>query len=228
MMKTTKPAKAKTAAEQAEDRLVFDRPFTLLQYDSAGHEWTNAAHLHASVNKVISTGGQSPSDSAHSSRLIFRIRYYAALDDVRDRLQHYRISYGGNMYELADCDDYNERHSIIKLTASRIRTGTITLISAVSETKDTIGQLIPVETRTVIPCAEYEVTQDERTDAFQISLQLAFRLRVFRSEYSGERTAEYGSKRYCIGSVRYVGDAVDLYLGERIGAAASAAPVSVT
>lgn len=209
-------SKRKTAAEQADDRLVFDKPITLQQYNATAHTWGDAEHIHANINKAVSTGGQSPSESAHNSRLLFRVRYFALLNLVRASIQNYRIAYDGSIYELADYDDYNERRNIIKLTASRIRTGTVSLITE-TRSLDSIRQEITTETKTDLPCTEYDVTQDERAEARQISLQLAYRLRIFRSEYSGERRAEYGGKRYRIGSVRYVGDCVDLYLGERIG-----------
>lgn len=215
-MKPVKASKAKTPAEQAEDRLVFDKPFELQHYDLTQHIWTSFEHLHGNINKAISTGGQSPNASAHASRYIFRIRYHAALDDVRANPQKYRIRYGGEFYELADYDDYNERRTIIKLTVSKIRTGTIALISE-STTEDEIGQQIKTETTLDLPCIEYETTQDERADAYQIDLMLAHRLRIFRAEYSGERRVMYAGKRYRIGSVRYVGDCVDLYLGEKVG-----------
>ena len=216
MMKPRTTSKAKTAAEQAEDRLVFDRPISLQQYNATQKAWSELEHIHANINKAISTGGANPSDSAHKNSYHFRVRYHAALDGVRDEIQHYRISYNGDSYELEDYDDYNDRHRVIKLTATKIRTGTVSLITE-TVAYDDIGQRIPTETKTALPCTEYEVTESERADAHQISLLLAFRLRIFRSEYNGERRAEYGGKTYRIGSVRYVNDCVDLYLGERIG-----------
>lgn len=215
-MKPRTTSKAKTAADQAEDRLVFDRPISLQQYDAALKTWPELEHIHANINKAVSAGGENPSDSAHKSRLIFKVRYHAVLGNVREDIQHYRISYNGGTYELDDYDDYNDRHRVIKLTATRIRTGTVSLITE-TVAYDDIGQRIPTETKTALPCTEYEVTESERADAHQISLLLAFRLRIFRSEYNGERRAEYGGTTYRIGSVRYVDDCVDLYLGERIG-----------
>lgn len=215
-MKPLRTSKAKTAAELAEDRLVFDKPITLQQYSSTTHTWSDAEHIHANINKAISAGGQSPSDSAHISRYIMRMRYFAALETVRQSLQRYRITYNGENYELTDYDDYNESRRVIKITASRIRTGTITLI-ADSFSYDEIGQQISTETETALPCTEYEITQEERADFSQISLHPIFRLRVFRDEYNGERRAEYDGERYRIGSVRYVGECADLYLVQRIG-----------
>ena len=215
-MKPMKASKSRTAAEQAEDRIVFDKPITLQQYDSTLHAWSDIEHIHASVNKAISTGGQNPAFSSHTNRLFFRIRYFAAIGGIRANIQRYRIAYDGASYELNDYDDYNERRSIVKLTASQIRTGTLSLVSE-TITTDEIRQQISTETVTQVPCTEYETPQDERADAYQIDLMLAYRLRIFRDEYNDERIAEYGGKRYRIGSVRYLGDCVDLYLGERIG-----------
>jgi head-tail adaptor len=215
-MKPARTSKAKTTAEQAEDRLVFDRPFELQRYDLTQHAWLDSEHIHANINKAISTGGQSPNASAHASRYIFRIRYHAALDDVRANIQKYRIIYGGQTFELADYDDYNERRRTIKLTASSIRTGTITLISEEVE-RDAIGQQISFYKETELPCTEYEVSETEQADASQIGLWFTYRLRIFRDEYSGQRRADYNGQRYRIESVRYVGDCVDLYLDDRIG-----------
>ena len=189
-MKPLRTSKARTAAEQAEDRLVFDRPITLQQYSVQTHEWTDTEHIHANVNKAVSAGGQAPADSSHTRRYLLKVRFFGALDDVRANLQKYRVLYSGQTYELADYE-------------------TMSL--------DAIGQQISTDTLTALPCTEYEVTEDERSDAYQIGLRLAYRLRIFRDEYDGQRRAEYGGQRYRIGSVRYVGDCADLYLGERIG-----------
>ena len=70
-MKPRTTSKAKTAAEQAEDRLVFDRPISLQQYNATQKAWSELEHIHANINKAISTGGANPSDSAHKSSYHF-------------------------------------------------------------------------------------------------------------------------------------------------------------
>ena len=215
-MKPTIQSKAKTTAEQSEDRLVFDRPCTLQQYDAAQHIWSDSEHLHANINKAISTGGQNPSDSAHTVRLIFRFRYFAALGAIRESLQRYRIRFGGKSYDIADYDDFNEQHRVIKLTASSIRTGTVSLISE-TMTLDAIGQQIATETTADYPCTEYEITENERVDFYQIDLRPVIRLRIFREEYNGERRVTYLGNRYRVSTVRYVGECADLYLDEKVG-----------
>lgn len=215
-MKPTRTAKAKTSADQADDRLVFDRPCTLQRYDFAQHIWTDAQHLHANINKAISTGGQNPADSAHTIRLIFKLRYFEALGEIRENMQEYRILYSGKRYELTDYDDYSEQHRIIKLSASSVRTGTVSLISE-TMTVDAIGQQIPTESTADFPCNEYEITEGERVDFYQIDLRPVIRLRIFRDEYGDQRRVEYLGKRYRVSSVRYVGDCADLYLDEKVG-----------
>jgi head-tail adaptor len=51
--------------------------------------------------------------------MLFRLRYFPALDAVRDDPQDFRIDYDGRHYEITDYDDYNERRRVIKLTAER-------------------------------------------------------------------------------------------------------------
>ena len=215
-MKPLKTSRARTAAEQAEDRLVFDRPITLQKYNTDTHTWTDTEHIHANVNKSVSTGGHAPSDSSHICRYLFKVRFFGALDNVRASIQKYRILYNGQTFELADYDDYNERHRVIKLTANSIRTGTLTLV-AESVERDAIGQQISFYTNTKLPCTEYEVSESEQADASQIGFWYSYRLRIFRDEYSGQRRAEYNGQRYRIDSVRYVGECVDLYLDDRNG-----------
>jgi head-tail adaptor len=215
-MKPTRSAKSKTAADQAEDRIVYDRPCTLQQYDMQNHIWTDVQHLHASINKAISTGGMNPNDSANTVRLIFKLRYFAALGEIRESMQHYRLRYGESLYEIADYDDYNERHNIIKLAANSVRIGTVSLIGETMDT-DTIGQQDPTEQSFDIPCSEYEITENERADLYQMDLYADFRIRIFREEYDGEKIVEYLGKRYRVETVKYVADCADLYLTERIG-----------
>lgn len=209
-------AKRRTAAEQAESRIVFDKPCDLLCCDLTAHTWEVQEHLHGGINKAVSTGGQNPSGSAHTVRLIFRFRYHAAFADIRENPQRYRIRYGDALYEIADYDDYNERHTVIKLTGERIRTGTVTLISQAAGT-DAIGQQISTETEIPLPCTEYEITLNEQAEVYQAGFRLACRLRIFRAEFGGEPCVLYGGKRYAVVSVRYVGDCADLYIGEKVG-----------
>lgn len=50
------------------------------------------------------------------TRLIFRLRYFPTLEEVRSDPQSFRIEYLGQHYEMTDYDDYNERRRVIKLT----------------------------------------------------------------------------------------------------------------
>lgn len=112
-------AKKRTAAQVHEDCLVYDKPVTLQKQIPDTGNWQDVQHLHANVNKAISTQNFSAENERLRTRLLFRLRYFHALDDVRDHPQLYRIDYFGQHYEITDYDDYNERRRVIKLTGER-------------------------------------------------------------------------------------------------------------
>ena len=109
-------AKKRTAAQVTEDCLVFDKPVTLQKQIPETGAWQDVQHLHANVNKAISTQNFSAENDRLRIRLLFRLRYYSEMENVRQNLQDYRIDYDGQHYELTDYDDYNERRRVIKLT----------------------------------------------------------------------------------------------------------------
>lgn len=109
-------AKKRTAAQVTEDCLVFDKPVTLQKQIPETGTWQDVQHLHANVNKAISTQNFSAENDRLRIRLLFRLRYYSEMENVRQNLQDYRIDYDGQHYELTDYDDYNERRRVIKLT----------------------------------------------------------------------------------------------------------------
>jgi head-tail adaptor len=109
-------AKQRTQAQVREDCLVYDKPVILQKQVPDTGAWTDVQHLHANVNKALSTQNFSAENERLRTRLLFRLRYFAGLDDVRNNPQDYRIAYGGQHYEITDYDDYNERRRVIKLT----------------------------------------------------------------------------------------------------------------
>ena len=112
-------AKQRTQAQIREDCLVYDKPVILQKQVPDTGAWTDVQHLHANVNKAISTQNFSAEDDRLRTRLLFRLRYFPALDAVRDDPQDFRIDYDGRHYEITDYDDYNERRRVIKLTGER-------------------------------------------------------------------------------------------------------------
>lgn len=109
-------AKQRTQAQIREDCLVYDKPVTLQKQIADSGAWTDVQHLHANVNKDMSEQRFSAENERVRQRLVFRLRYYPELDNVRNCLQDYRIDYEGRHYELTDYDDYNERRRVIRLT----------------------------------------------------------------------------------------------------------------
>ena len=109
-------AKQRTAAQVREDCLVYDKPVILQKQIPDTGAWSDVQHLHANVNKSVSTQNFSAENERLRQRLVFRLRYYTGLETVRNSLQDYRIDYAGQHYELTDYDDYNERRRVIKLT----------------------------------------------------------------------------------------------------------------
>jgi hypothetical protein len=198
-------AKQRTQAQVREDCLVYDKPVTLQHY--AGGIWQDTEHLHANINKAI--GAERP-------RFVFRIRHFPALEDVRGHPQCYRLLYFGDCYEIADYDDFNERHRVIKLTAGRMHCGTLTLIAR-TETLDSIRQPVMTEQERDVFCEEDELTHDDRIAAQQQSLSSAYRVRAFATDYNGEDAASYNGRRYQVYKTVNVSDMIELYLGERIG-----------
>ena len=112
-------AKKRSAAQVREDCLVYDKPVTLqIQVPETG-EWQDVQHVHANVNKAVSAQNFNADDDRLRTRLLFRIRYFSALETVRADPQNYRLEYCGEHFEITDYDDFNERRRVIKLTCER-------------------------------------------------------------------------------------------------------------
>lgn len=118
-MKLRRTAKAKTAAEQAEDRIVFDKPITLQKQNEETELWEDAQNLHASVNKSGGTESFAASADQFHARLTFKLRYFSGLEQVRDAPQLWRILYFGEQYQIIDYDDYLERRRIVRIVGER-------------------------------------------------------------------------------------------------------------
>lgn len=94
----------------------YNKPITVQVQDPETEQWTDKWHLHAQVNKA--RGGQSQEAGADQYRvsLTFKVRYFAALEDMRYNPQPYRILYRGHTFKLTDWDDYMEQHLEAVLT----------------------------------------------------------------------------------------------------------------
>ena len=157
-------AKKRTAAQVAEDCLVYDKPVTLQKQIADTCEWQDVQHLHANVNKAISTQNFSAENARLRTRLTFRLRYYSWLDDVRDDPQSYRIEYLGQHYEITDYDDYNERRRVIKLTAERYELPvTVTLLIPTAALVLGVLKKQYPENGTAVSCTWEPLAGEERT-----------------------------------------------------------------
>ena len=156
-------AKQRTQAQVREDCLVYDKPVILQKQVPDTGAWTDVQHLHANVNKALSTQNFSAENERLRTRLLFRLRYFAGLDDVRNNPQDYRISYGGQHYEITDYDDYNERRRVIKLTGERYEL-TVTVELLIPTTATVLGVLKKTypDSGTEIDCMWETQTGEER------------------------------------------------------------------
>jgi head-tail adaptor len=156
-------AKQRTQAQVREDCLVYDKPVILQKQVPDTGAWTDVQHLHANVNKAVSTQNFSAENERLRTRLLFRLRYFAGLDDVRNNPQDYRIAYGGQHYEITDYDDYNERRRVIKLTGERYEL-TVTVELLIPTTTTVLGVLKKTypDSGTEIDCMWETQTGEER------------------------------------------------------------------
>lgn len=98
--------------------MAFDNPIVIQKIEEGTEVWTDLFGIHASVNKFA--GGKrteylSAGVNQSKSRKVFEIRYFKALEDIDMDRGSYRIVYRGNFYNIADYDDYLERHQTVKL-----------------------------------------------------------------------------------------------------------------
>lgn len=156
-------AKQRTPAQIREDCLVYDKPVTLQKQIADSGAWEDVQHLHANVNKDMSDQRFSAENERVRQRLVFRLRYFPVLADVRDGLQDYRIDYEGRHYELTDYDDYNERRRVIRLTGEQYELPiTVELLVPVTSTVLGVRKKTYPASGTAIDCA-WDVLQGEET-----------------------------------------------------------------
>lgn len=157
-------AKRRTAAQVAEDCLVYDKPVMLQQQIPETGAWTDVQHLHVNVNKAVSPQGFSAENERLRQRLLFRLRYYSELENVRNHLQDYRIVYNGLHYELTDYDDYNERRRVVKLTGELYELP-VTVMLLIPQSVRVLGVLKKQypETGAELACTWETVSSEEKT-----------------------------------------------------------------
>ena len=156
-------AKRRTQAQIREDCLVYDKPVTLQRQIPETGTWQDVQHLHANVNKAVSTQNFSAEDDRLRIRLLFRLRYFPELDAVRNTPQDYRLEYLGQHYEITDYDDYQERRRIIRLTGERYELPvTVELLIPTAETVLGVVRAAYPETGMAIGCRWETMPAEER------------------------------------------------------------------
>lgn len=97
------------------------------------------------------------------------------------------------------------------------RSCVLTLISQ-SYSADSIGQMVPTETRRDVFCNLTSVSATEFFDAAQIGLKAELRATLFAPDYQDEEIVELGGVRYSVYRT-YIGkkETVELYLERKAG-----------
>lgn len=94
----------------------FDRPITIEQIDDVTERWTPLFKLHASVNKAKSNNEYLNAGAIQSKEsLVFEVRYFKDLEQIRGKTQRFRILYQNVPYDIEDYDDFMFQHKTVKL-----------------------------------------------------------------------------------------------------------------
>lgn len=101
----------------SESLRVFDKPITIEFYDERSGEWSHYAKAYASINKDTKGKTEGETEDA-TERLIFSVRYFQKLFEIRKNLKAYRIVYSAIPYLVESYDDYMEMHRVVKITGA--------------------------------------------------------------------------------------------------------------
>ena len=95
----------------------YRTPITIEKMNIKTEEWEVYLDLlHANINKNAKDNEFLSSGAVQSKReLAFDVRYCPPLKEIARNTQIYRIVYDGTPYNIADYDDYNERHQNVRL-----------------------------------------------------------------------------------------------------------------
>lgn len=94
----------------------YDKPITIEIIDETTEVYSPLYNLHARINKGKNDNEYLNAGAVQSRRtLVFEVRYFKALEDIRLNTQLYRVMYNGVPYDIEDYDDYQEEHKSIKL-----------------------------------------------------------------------------------------------------------------
>lgn len=94
----------------------YDKPIIIQRIDEASEKWEDVYNLHAKTNKAKADSEYLSSGAIQNKvSLLFEVRFFNGLKDIRLNTQNYRVMYENTPYNVVDYDDYQENHRIIKL-----------------------------------------------------------------------------------------------------------------
>ena len=95
---------------------VYDRPIVIQKINEDTEQWDDVYKVHARINKSKNDNEYlSAGAIVAKENLVFEVRYFAEIEDIRGHLQHYRIVYRDVTYNIEDFDDYMLQHKTVKL-----------------------------------------------------------------------------------------------------------------
>lgn len=95
--------------------MTYDKPIVIQVQDPTDESWADYLRLHAAVNKANGGTDVAAGADQHHPDLTFKVRYTAALEQLRYNPQPYRILYRGHAFKATDWDDYMEQHRTITI-----------------------------------------------------------------------------------------------------------------
>ena len=97
--------------------MLFKIPIKVQKMDPETETWSDyMPKIHANINKQGSDSEYLNAGAEQSkSRKVFTVRYNPMLKEIDGNTQLYRIVYAGRTYDIADYDDFEERHLSVKL-----------------------------------------------------------------------------------------------------------------
>ena len=95
---------------------VYDRPITIQRINDTTEQWENVYAVHAYINKSKADDEYLNAGAIQAKRsLVFEVRYFAALENIANNIQLYRIVYNDIPYNIKDFDDFQLKHRTVKL-----------------------------------------------------------------------------------------------------------------
>lgn len=95
----------------------YDRPIIIQKINEA-EEWIDLFDkpVHASINKAKANDEYLSGGAVQAkTSLVFEVRYFKDLEQIRFNTQAYRIIYQGVPFDIEDYDDYMLRHKTVRL-----------------------------------------------------------------------------------------------------------------